>query len=159
VRTSRLGGCAVLVLLVAAAACGSTGFQLGDLTVDSSHTCTAGSIQAAYDLQGTVPANNGTSQTVMVRSADAVMIVVAVHGPWRQALGSRYDAGQVTFSPTGIGAGSNTTLKVTIPSACTNGAHTGVNTSYADYSVELTIVTTAGTFKLTSRNRHRILAP
>jgi hypothetical protein len=31
--------------------------------------------------------------------------------------------------------------------------------NYADYTVEVTVVTSAGSFKLTSQNPHRIVAP
>jgi hypothetical protein len=56
-----------------------------------------------------------------------------------------------------VAAGAGTTLTVTIPSACT-ARKTGGQLSYADYSVTLTFVTSAGTFKIESRNRHRIVA-
>jgi len=139
------------------AACGSSAFTIASPTVDASYACPAGANNGPYDLHATADADNPTSQTVDVRSVSAVMVVAAVHGAWQQKVGSEYDAGQVQFSPRTIGAGSKAKLQVTIPSACTNGPHPAA-ADYGDYTVKLTVVTSAGTFKLTSTNKHRILA-
>ena len=126
--------------------------------MDASYTCPAGAKNAPYDLHATADADNPTSQKVDVRSVSAVMVLAAVHGDWQQKVGSEYDAGQVQFSPTTIGAGSKAKLQVTIPSACTNGPHQPAAADYGDYVVKLTVTTSAGTFKLTSSNKHRIQA-
>jgi hypothetical protein len=47
---------------------------------------------------------------------------------------------------------------VTVPSACTNPSKSGGPLNYGDYSLALTVTTSAGTFKLEGRNKHRILA-
>jgi hypothetical protein len=147
------------LLLAMVAACGATSFSLGGLTPDASHTCPAGVTNAQYDLHVTVAADNPTSQNVTILSAAATMVVAGVHGQWREAVGSKYDVGAVFFSPTSVGANSKATLELTIPSACTNTKHQGVANNYADYTVEVTVLTSAGTFKLTSQNPHRIVAP
>ena len=152
-------GVVVAIGLLILAACGSTGFALTGATVDGTHTCAVGSANTRYDLQAKISADNSASKAVDVRSIDAVMVVSAVHGQWQQAVGARYDAGKVQFSPHSVGAGSKATLTATIPSACTNAAHPGTNDDYADYSIQLIVVTSAGTFHLTSQNKHRILAP
>lgn len=141
------------------AACGPTGFALTGATVDGTYTCAVGSNNASYDLQARISADNSTSKSVDIDSIDAVMVVSAVHGQWQQAVGSKYDAGEVQFSPRSVGANSKATLTATIVSACTNGKHQGTNDNYADYSVQLTAITSAGTFHLTSSNTHRIVAP
>jgi len=147
-------GCCLLL-----AACGSGSFSIADATVDASYTCAAGSNNAPYVLLVTAAAVNTTSKSVDVRSVSAVMVLAAVKGVWQQQVGSTYEAGEVQFAPKTIGAASRSTLKVAIPSACTNGQHQGAADSYGEYTVKLTIVTSAGTFKLTSQNKHRILAP
>jgi hypothetical protein len=149
------------ICLVALASCGPFcgSFSLSNAGVDASHSCPQGSGQQPYDLHATVSADNPTSQAVTVKSADAAMVVATVHGRWQQSVGTRYDAGSVPFTPSTIPASSTTTLKLTIPSSCSNAAHTGTADNYADYTVELTIVTSAGTFKVTSQNKHRIVAP
>lgn len=149
----------VAIGLVILAACGSTGFGLTGATVDGTYTCAAGSANTRYDLHASISADNSTSKSVDVRSIDAVMVVATVHGQWQQTVGTKYDAGEVQFSPSSVGAGSKATLTATISSACTNGKHQGTNDNYADYSVQLTVVTSAGTFHLTSQNKHRIVAP
>jgi hypothetical protein len=157
VRRMAYIGCGVVSAL-GLAACGSTAFSMANPSVDPSYTCPAGSNNTPYDLHATADADNPTSQSVQVRSVSAVMVVADVHGVWQEKVGSEYDAGQVTFSPTSVGANAKATLHVTIPSACTNGPHQGAADDYGDYTVRLTIVTSAGTFKLTSQNKHRILA-
>ncbi len=82
-----------------------------------------------------------------------------MHGQWQQAVGTKYDAGDVRFSPASVGAGAKANLTATIPSACSNVQHKGTNDNYADYSVQLTIATSAGTYHVTSTNKHRIVAP
>jgi hypothetical protein len=70
-------------------------------------------------------------------------------------LGDKFDAGNITYAPTSVGAGSSTTLAVTIPSACT-GRATGSPVASGDYEVTFTMTTTAGIFKVDSQNKHRI---
>jgi hypothetical protein len=140
------------------AGCGSSAFSIASPTVDASYTCPAGANNAPYDLHVTADADNPTSQSVEVRSVSAVMVVAAIQGDWQQKVGSEYDAGQVQFSPKTIGAGSKAKLQATIPSACTNGPHPATGADYGDYTVKLTVTTSAGTFKLTSTNKHRIQA-
>jgi len=148
----------VALLAAGALACGSSAFSIGSPSVDASHTCPTGASNAPYDLHATADVDNPTSQTVDVRSVSAVLVVAAVHGVWQQKVGSEYDAGQVQFSPKTIGASSRAKLLVTIPSACTNGPHPAATADYGDYTVMLTVTTSAGTFKLTSTNKHRIQA-
>ena len=145
--------------LVLLAACGPAAFALTGATVDGSYTCAVGSNNSSYIFSVRISADNSTSKSVDVDAIDAVMVVTAVHGQWQQAVGTRYDAGEVQFSPRSVGAGSKATVIATIVSACTNGRHQGTNDNYADYSVQLTVMTSAGTFHLTSSNRHRIVAP
>ena len=145
--------------LAAVGACGSSPFSLANPSVDATYTCPAGAANAPYDLHATANANNPTSQSVEVRSVSAVMVVSAIHGAWQQKVGSQYDAGPAQFSPKTIAAGAKATVQATIPSACSNGKHQGTTDNYADYSIRLTVVTSAGTFKVTSTNTHRILAP
>lgn len=151
----RLTGIACFLLL---AACGSSAFSMASPSVDASYTCPAGAKNAPYELHATANADNPTSQTVEVRSVSAVMVLAAVHGDWQQKVGSEYDAGEVQFSPKTIAASSKAKLQVTIPSACTNGPHPAATADYGDYTVKLTVATSAGTFKLTSTNTHRIQA-
>jgi hypothetical protein len=153
-RLAWIGGA-----LIAVAACGSSPFALANPSVDATYTCPAGAANAPYELHATAEADNQTSQTVDVHSISAVMVVSAIHGVWQQKVGSEFDAGQVQFSPKTIAAGAKAKVQVTIPSACSNGKHQGTTDDYADYAIRLTVVTSTGTFRLTSTNTHRILAP
>src|SRR5258708_31929651 len=117
----------VAIGLVIVAACGYTGFAVTGATVDGTYTCSVGSASTRYDLHSKISADNSTSKSVDVRSIDAVMVVSAVHGQWQQAVGTRYDAGEVQFSPRSVGANSKATLAATIPRACTNAQQQGTN--------------------------------
>jgi hypothetical protein len=154
-RAIAAGGALILL----GCGCGggpSTGFTLSNAVVQPNFVCPAGAT-TSYGLSATVASHNSTSGAVTVKSASAAMTVAAVSGGWLQKVGYRYDAGNLRFSPDHVAAGAGATLTVTIPSACTD-RKTGGQLSYADYSVALTFVTSAGTFKIESRNRHRIIA-
>lgn len=154
----RLWG--LVAILLSVNGCGGTNaaFTLTNATVDASHACSSGASNSPYDLHATIDSHNGTSSSISIKTVSAVMTLAAVHGGWLQQVGYRYDAGSVVFAPDQVGAGSSATLKVTVPSACTNHSKTGGPLSYGDYSVALTVGTSAGTFKIESRNRHRLIA-
>jgi hypothetical protein len=160
VAALRLWGPVSILLLVSSCGFGSSAdFTLGNATVDASHVCSPGASNAAYDVHVTIDSHNGKSSAVSINTVTAVMMLAAVQGGWLQKVGYKYDAGTVTFAPDRVGAGSNATLNLTFPSACTNPSKSGGGpASYGDYSVALTVTTSAGTFKLDSKNRHRISA-
>ena len=151
----------LIAAILLASGCGfgsGADFTLSNLTVEPYHACQSGASNAPYDLHATISSHNGGSTAVSIKTVTAVMTLAGVQGGWLQKVGYRYDAGNATFAPGRIGAGSNTTLNVTVPSACTNPSTSGGPPNYGDYSLALTVTTSAGTFKLQSRNRHRILA-
>lgn len=150
----------VLAIAPLAAACSigaPTTFGIVGASVDSAYTCPFGANDAPYDLHGIVDVRNGTSSTVTVKSVSAVMTLAAVHGNWLERAGSTYEVGAVTFTPTTVSAGSSTSLKLNIPSFCTNGKAPGTGTSYGEYSVALTITASTGTYKVVAGNHHRII--
>jgi hypothetical protein len=156
----QTGACLVLALACLVAACSigaPTTFTVVGASVDSTHTCPFGTDNAAYDMHGIVDVRNGTSGTVTVKSVAALITLTAVHGTWLESVGSTYDPGAVTFTPTSVPAGSSTSLKLTMRSACTNGKGPGTSTSYGEYSVALTITTSTETYRIVSGNRHRII--
>jgi hypothetical protein len=156
---SRLSGPMAALLLANSCAFGpGADFTLRDASAESTHACLSGSSNAAYDLHATIDGHNGTSGAVSIKAVSAVMTLAAVHGGWLQKVGYVYDAGNVAFAPTSVGAGSDLTLKVTVPSACTNRSTSGGLLSYGDYSLTMTVTTSAGTFKVEGRNKHRIIA-
>jgi hypothetical protein len=84
--------------------------------------------------------------------------LAAVKGSWLERVGDTYEAGGVTFAPGTVGANSSASLKVVVPSACTNGKSPTAGSSYGEYSVALTVATSSGTHTIESSNRHRIVA-
>jgi hypothetical protein len=147
-------------LLILGASCGfgPSTFNLNNASVDARFACPRGSNNAPYNIHASTDAHNGTSGSVTIKTVTAVLTVASVHGSWLEQVGSKYDAGQVSFRPSSIGAGSDATLTVTIPSACTNNSGATSGTSYADYAVTLTVVSSAGTNRIDAKNRHRITA-
>ncbi len=149
---------ALIVLAACGPLCGPTAFYVSNASVDADYACPEGSVQLPYDGNVSLAADNPTSTDVTVTSATAEMIVATVHGRWQQPVGFKYDAGQVPFAPTRVTSGSKTDIKLVIHSACTNNSHTGSAGNYADYTVQVTIVTSSGTYTVTCHNKHRILA-
>ena len=154
----RLWGLVAILLSVNGCGGSDAAFTLRNATVDASHACSSGASNSPYDLHATIDSHNGKSSSVSIKTVSAIMTLAAVHGGWLQQVGYRYDAGSVLFAPDRVGAGSSATLKVTVPSACTNHSKSGGPLSYGDYSVALTVATSAGTFKIESGNRHRLIA-
>jgi len=153
----RLIAAAAMTGALLVAACSSSTFALTSASVDKSYTCPVGANNAPYDLQTTVSAHNGTSRTVSVTAASADLTLEAVQGPWLEKVGDKYEASNVTVAPSSVAAGADASLKVTIPSACTNGkAMNGA--SYGDYRVSVHIATSAGNYSISSKTLHRLVA-
>jgi hypothetical protein len=155
-RVFVAAGC--LLLLGASCGFGPSTFNLNNASVDARFVCPRGSHNTPYDIHASTDAHNGTSSSVTIKAVTAELTVASVHGSWLEQVGSRYDAGQVSFRPSSVGPGSDATLAVIIPSACTNNSGAASVTSYADYKVTLTVVSSAGTNRIDAQNKHRITA-
>jgi hypothetical protein len=131
-------------------------FSLTNASVDASHTCPVGAVNVSYDLHGAIDVHNGTANAVTIRSVDAILTLAAVKGGWLQKVGDAYDAGNVSFTPGSVVAGANAALTLTVRSWCT-GRGAGSPIAWGDYDVNFTMATSAGTFKVSSRDRHRIV--
>jgi hypothetical protein len=149
-------GVAMIACLMAACS-GSSTFALTTASVDQSFTCPVGANNAPYDVHATVDAHNGTSKSVTINSVTADMTLEAVNGPWLEKVGDKYEASNVTVAPISVEPGAKASLKVTIPSACTNGKATS-GASYGDYRVTLHFATSAGNFSVSSKAVHRLVA-
>jgi hypothetical protein len=158
VRTVMVATLGVVMLLGTSCGFGSGTFSLSNASVDPLHVCPRGSHNSSYDLHVTADAHNGTSGSVAIKTVTAVLTVASVNGSWLQQVGSKYDAGSVSYKPSSIAAGTDTTLHVTIPSACTNNSSAASAASFADYTVTLAVTSSAGTLRVASQNRHRITA-
>jgi len=148
-----------IAAVIATAGCSSGSsptFSLNKATIDQSYTCPAGANNARYDVHGTIDAHNTTSKAVTISTIDATMTLAAVKGGWLEKIGDRYDAGNATFTPDSVGAGASTTINVTFSSACT-GRVAGAPVASGDYAVTFTLSTSAGRFKIDSKDRHQII--
>jgi hypothetical protein len=155
----QTGLAVVIAAMSLAASCGfgPSTFALSNASVDPTYQCPNGASNSPYDVHATVHTDNGTSNTVAIQSVTAVLTLVATKGTWLEPLGDRYTASNVTFTPASVAGGASATLHVTIPSACTNGKTPTGGSSYGEYSVALTVTTSAGTYTVQSGNRHRIV--
>jgi hypothetical protein len=153
----RIAPAACFLLLAGCNFGSASTFAVSNATVDQGYTCPVSARNLQYDLHGTISAHNGTSQTVKITAVTAIMTVAAVNGGWLQKVGDKFDAGNVTYTPTSVGAGSSSMLSVTVPSACT-GRAPKAPAAWGDYVVSFTITTSAGGFKIDSQNKHRIAA-
>jgi hypothetical protein len=161
-EAARIAKVALFLLMAGAAGGCSIGspstFTVNSASVDATYTCPAGADKGPYDLHATIDVRNGTSSGVTIKSVGAVMTLAAIKGGWLDPIGDKYKAEGVTFSPSTVGAGSPASLKVTIPSACTNGKKVSDGSNYGEYAVALTVTTSSGTYTIDSKNRHRIVA-
>ena len=161
-EVSGLAKMGPLLLLIGIAGGCSIGapstFTLNSASVDESFVCPTSANDLSYRIHAILGVHNGTSSNVTIRSIAVVMTLAAVKGGWLEHVGDKYDAGGVTVSPDTVNAGSDTSLNVRIPSACTNGKVPNAGSSYGEYSVAFTVVTSAGTHTILSQNRHRIVA-
>jgi hypothetical protein len=155
VRPRYIARAACLFLLAGCSFGSTSSFVVSDASVDQGYTCPVSAKDLQYDFHGTINAHNGTAQTVKITAVTAIMTLAAVNGGWLQKVGDKFDAGNVIYAPTSVGAGSNATLSVTIPSACTGRAAKSP-VAWGDYLVSFTMTTSAGSFKLDSQNKHRI---
>jgi hypothetical protein len=149
----------LIAIAVLVCSCGGSGdFGLDSAAADLDHACPSAVSNAPYDVHVTVEMHNGRSSSVSIKGVAATMTLAAIHGSWLQPIGYRYEAQNLAYAPDHVNAGSHSTLKVTVPSSCTNRSPNGGPVSYADYSVALTITTSAGIFRIESKNKHRLIA-
>lgn len=156
----NFGWCLLAAALVATAcSSGQTAtFAVTGASVDPTYTCPRGADNAAYDLHATIDVHNGTSAAVTVKTVTAELKLVAFKGGWLEKFGDKYEAADVKFAPTSIGAGATTAVNATIPSACTNGKSGPGQPAYGEYNVTMHLATSNGAFTVSSKNRHRIVA-
>jgi hypothetical protein len=155
VRRRYIAPVACFLLLAGCSVGSPSTFTVSNASVDQGYTCPVSARDHQYDVHGTIDVHNGTSKTVTISALTATMTLAAVNGGWLQKVGEKFDAGNVTYTPTSVGAGSSTTLAVTIPSACTGRAAKSP-AAFGEYLVTFTMKTSAGSFKLDSKNKHRI---
>jgi hypothetical protein len=151
-------GAVGFVLVAACSSATPATFTLESASVDPTYNCPGGANNAAYDLHATVNVHNGTSKTVTIDSVTAQMTVASVKGSWIEKVGERYNADTVKFAPATVAAGGRSSVKLTIPSACTSGKYGTGTPSSADYNVTVHLATSAGSFAITAANRHKIVA-
>jgi hypothetical protein len=148
-----------LAFVAACSTSKSATFTLNSASVDTTYYCPGGANNAAYDLHATVNVHNGTSKAVTIDAVTAQMTVASIKGSWLEKVGERYSADGVKFAPVTVPAGEDSSVKLTIPSACTSGKYGTGTPSSADYNVTMHLTTSAGTFTITAANQHEIVAP
>lgn len=153
----RLIGLLFSVAVVAGCSGGSSSFAVSDATADPTYWCPGSASNAPYDLHATVHLDNPTTSSVKVSGVTAEMTLSAVKGPWIEKVGEVYNAGDAAFAPSAVAPKSNTTMHVTIHSACTSPAYGDSSASYGDYKVTLHIKTSTGSYSISASNLHRIL--
>jgi hypothetical protein len=154
----RNGVLALALFLIAGCSSNQPSLTLVSAAVDPTYFCPGGSNNAPYDLHAKVRIHNGTGNVVTIDAVTARMTVASTKGAWLEKVGERYDAGNAKFTPATIASGSDATLNVTIPSACTSGKYGTGASSSADYKVTVQLATSAGSFAVTAGNEHEIVA-
>lgn len=153
----RLIVASLAIAVLSACSGGSSPVSVGQAAADPEHWCPGNASNAPYDLHATVLVHNPTSANVAISDITAQMKLEAVKGPWLEKVGDVYNAGDVPFTPATAPARTDTTVKVTIRSACTSPAYGASGSNYGDYRITLRVKTSAGTYSATAENLHRIL--
>ena len=137
-----LGGCQVFGTPL----CGNGKLNLShaDLNPKES-TCPLDSTDYAYDIKGTLEADNQTNRKITVKSMATAAVVVKLAGSWGMAVGDKSGADDIDFSPKSIDPGEKTTFKFSAPWSCTNNGNNPQET-YADFKIQLIIDTDHGKY-------------
>ena len=139
------------ILVGAVGACGPLCGN-GKLNLSNAHisplsfSCPTAASSYQYPMNINVDADNQSSGTIAIKSASTAATVTKLSGTWEVSVGQKSGDPNVTFSPSSIGAGSKTTLKLKTIWSCTNSSP-GPNT-YADFSIVLTLITSAGKYSI-----------
>jgi len=150
------------VLAITMVACGPAGgtgnFSVGNARVDPAFSCPNPADNFAYDVHGTLDADNATGSAISIDSMSSTTTTVATHGSWLGQLGETDEERDLQYSPSTVGAGSKATIHFTIPFGCTDTPHDGVLDTYGEFAIHISVVTSAGTFELDA-NKHRLTTP
>ena len=96
----------------------------------SHYKCPNPATNLPYDVHGSVDLDNSTSNTLT-------------------------DAQINTFSPKSVRSGDKATIKFTVQFNCTNSGP--ATSTYGDFDLKFTLVTSAGTYTIASGNQHRLV--
>ena len=130
---------------------------LSNAKVDSTFNCPNPSTDRPYDVHGSLDVDNQTSKTITIQSVREADELVDVHGGWNKTnVGTKNDDPVDSFSPTTVKSGSKATVKFVIGFICSD-IGVGVADTYGDFTFKFTVVTTAGTLKIDSANKHRLV--
>lgn len=108
--------------------------------------CPTNAFNFDYPMTITVDADNQSSNTITIKKAETDTTVTKLSGNWAIKVGAKTGDPNLDFSPSSIGAGSKTTLKLKTSWYCTNSSP-GPNT-YGDYAIVLTLTTSNGKYSI-----------
>lgn len=121
----------------------------------TSFTCPLGSQDYQYSINGAVDIDNETSKTINIKTVGTTATIVKLAGEnWSAKVGDQSGADDIDFKPATIKPGSKVTLKFTTPWDCSDSGNNTVET-YADFKLQLVMVTSNGTYKVDLPN-HRM---
>lgn len=158
-RLVRLALTGIVIAAVGACGpfCASGKLSMTNARVDSSFSCPDPAQNFPYDVHVTIDVDNGTGQTVTIKSISEEDTNVATHGSWTGTLGVKGGGPIDTFSPATVKPSAKATLKFAVGFNCTNSGPS--DETYGDFTFKFTVVTSEGTFTLNGANQHRLLIP
>src|SRR5487761_591257 len=129
-------------------------FTLSNAVVDSSYKCPYPATNAPYRVHGSIDVDNSTTNTVTIKSMSEDDTLVNTVGKWDGPTTAKGSAQVSDFSPKSVASGAKSTIHFSVGFVCTNS---GPNvTTYAEFTFEFTLITSAGTYKIDGGNRHRL---
>ena len=151
-----IAGLAILAIGACGPFCLSGKVALTNAHVDSTYKCPNPAHDLPYDVHGGVDVDNSTRNTLTIKSMSEAGILVDVHGAWNiGSVGQKYNETISTFSPKSIKSGDKATIKFTFMFSCTSSGP--AESTYGDFDLKITMVTNAGTYTISSANKHRLV--
>jgi hypothetical protein len=121
-------------------------------------TCGEGSDEAPVSLVLLADAANNRCGTPLTINGASVVLTIEIANGTNNRPGQRFNIPSLAVSPTTVAAGSRATIRLDPRLVCTNAPGEGGG-AFNEFSAQLTVNTSAGTFTLQATNRHRVSFP
>jgi hypothetical protein len=155
-RSLAIAGLAIAAVGACGPFCLSGKVTLSNARVDPTFTCPNPATNLPYDVHGSVELDNATGNTLTVKSVSEADELVDVHGGWNIGeVGTKSEDPVDSFSPKSVKGGDKAAIKFIIKFICTdNGVAAD---TYGDFTFKFTMVTSEGTYTISSANKHRLV--
>ncbi len=155
-RSLVIAGIAITAIGACGPFCLSGKVTLSNARIDPTYKCPNPARDLPYDVHGSIDVDNSTRNALTIKSMSEAGILVDVHGAWNiGSVGQKYDNKIDNFTPKSIKSGDKTTVRFSLSFNCTNSGPT--ESTYGDFDLKFTMVTSGGTYTISGANKHRLV--